>query len=137
MEIVENNKLIAEFMEVKLSSKHFIIPELERLTTAPYSYEVETSSLFEADELEYHESWDWLMLVVDKIEKMGYNFSTRLNHDTNEGAIHYSCFAQRDEENKVAFDKIIGGVVSSKTEKIDSVYQAVLTFINWYNLKNK
>ena len=48
-EIIEGNKLIAEFMD----KPPHIMPEL----------------------LKYHTSWDWLMPVVEKIGSLSYNDS--------------------------------------------------------------
>ena len=55
---MESNKLIAEFMG-KYCSKSI------RPQPKPY---------------EYHEDWNWLMPVVDKIESLGYSYD-RINAD--------------------------------------------------------
>ena len=51
---MENNKLIAEFMDVDY---------------------VDVDTYLESNkELKYHKSWDWLDKVVEKIERLGYSF---------------------------------------------------------------
>lgn len=57
MNTQENNKLIAEFMGI-------VYPKLDNVIVV---YNV----VIKEDDLEYHESWAWLMPVVDKIEDMG------------------------------------------------------------------
>ena len=60
----EKNKLIAEFMGFvyKWQPKHnyFCRPE-HSMENNEFSYAI--------DDLKYHSSWDWLMPVVEKIEK--------------------------------------------------------------------
>lgn len=51
-EIIEGNKLIAEFMKVSVSDYT--------------SYEEEGRKCYTENDLEYHSSWDWLMPVVEK-----------------------------------------------------------------------
>ena len=52
-EIIEGNKLIAEFMGVDVDSYT--------------SYAEELRKCYSESDLEYHSSWDWLMPVVDKL----------------------------------------------------------------------
>jgi len=54
MTTTETNKLIAEFMETKDDKDRY--------------FHESSEYFFEACELEYHTSWDWLMPVVDKID---------------------------------------------------------------------
>ena len=51
-EIIEGNKLIAEFMEV----------EINNCT----SYPEEGRKCFHIDDVEYHSSWDWIMPVIKR-----------------------------------------------------------------------
>ena len=72
-EIIEGNKLIAEFMGYNL-----IIPSMRRYPNnwktsyweRNYDIEKHTTDhvLCEENGLKYHSSWDWLMPVVEKIE---------------------------------------------------------------------
>ena len=52
---MNDNKLIAEFMEFKFSKGEYYRPLYNSGDWIP------------EDELQFHESWDWLMPVVDKI----------------------------------------------------------------------
>lgn len=67
------------------------------------------------DELKYHESWDWLMPVVEKIESLGYWVNR------NDGDITIS--------NKS--DMVV--VTPMSSGGIDMMYKAVVEFIKQYN----
>src|SRR6056297_493676 len=88
--IQENNKLIAEFMGYNVDEIKFIL-EADSL---PHLVRTSTHLLFLDDEdkketsiwdfIEFHNSWDWLMPVVEKIEKLpneayGYEYYTDSN----------------------------------------------------------
>ena len=62
----KTNKLIAEFMGMT-----YYIPNDDSLMVekAPIGVLVTPTK-----SLEYHESWDWLMPVIEKIESLGYTF---------------------------------------------------------------
>jgi hypothetical protein len=115
--IVENNKLIAEFMG-------------NQLDTVENIYWIDDNIIgkygFAPDELVYNTDWNWLMSVVKKIETLNYDFKilggnwviiTDIDPDRNEG------------------EEIIE--IGGKESKLKAVYTAVIEFINWYNLKKK
>jgi hypothetical protein len=62
-EILKGNRLIADFMEVDYSGKFQYI--------ARVGYTVSLSE----EHLQYNSSWDWLIPVFQKIEKLGYGWS--------------------------------------------------------------
>lgn len=87
---MKDNKLIAEFMGL--------------------------DGWWSENEFKYHSSWDWLMPVVEKIEKEGANIiigtnSVRISHDENEVYVAKS---------------ITGDVVQSK---IQATYKTVVYYI--------
>ena len=63
-EIIKNNKLIAEYMGLEKGVAYYI-PNYEK--HCKFSYD--TTNLFFPEELKYHESWDWLMPVIEKLAK--------------------------------------------------------------------
>ena len=72
-------------------------------------------------QLKFHTSWDWLIPVIEKIEKLNYDFE-----------ILGGCWViikdvdpNRDESTEII-------EVSSET-KMQTVYNAVCQFIEWYN----
>lgn len=93
-EIIEGNRLIAEFM-------------VER-----------SDLLFITFSSKYHKLWDWLMPVVEKIESMGHPCKICLSHTE---------FLHCHSDTMSITWPMAG------TSKIESVYDAVLTFIKWYN----
>ena len=112
-EILEGNKLIAEFMNLE---------EIDGFTTSlsglevsakGYKYEYEFVLL---DDLRYHSSWDWLMSVVEKIEFLS-------GHLVEIGLT--SCTIKNIDLTWVH--------TSQGISKIESVWLACLAFIKWYN----
>ncbi len=65
-EILEGNKLIAEFMQAKNEiSDVYYLPEFGHYFN---SYgQIEWNECFRSNELKYHTSWDWLMPCIGKI----------------------------------------------------------------------
>jgi hypothetical protein len=111
-EILNGNKLIAEFMGIKYDENK-------------YSHE-SSEFYFEDSELEYHFSWDWLMPVVEKIEKLD-------NGIYQVDILQEGCKIMVRCKN---FNSPIDKTVSKMPEgirKIESVYLAVIEFIKWYN----
>lgn len=118
METTESNRLIAEFMGVKMHidadnpnnyERYVQIPN----TSCPNGYHVK--------EARYDSSWDWLMPVVDKIESLGF-------WSEIQGGV----------QAVTIFGKVNTGVdIISEDDKgytkIQSVYAAVIRFINWHN----
>ena len=100
-EIESGNKLIAEFMGCPY---HMNDEDCEY-------YEVWHDELIPVDSLEYHTKWDWLMPVVEKIEKeLGFDVIITL----------YSC--------------MIGDTADGfREDKISSTWWAIVKFITWYN----
>lgn len=134
--ILEGNKLIAEFMEMTTVTKyrHY---DTGRLVNYSYKLDAEynidpnfpiivykdkKNTIFE--ELCYYSSWDWLMPVVIKINTMDdFEFSTTIftmdcNIQNKSGYIISNCEC-----------------VYNPDELIKSVWSVVVEFINWYNSK--
>ena len=140
--ITENNKLIAEFLEWKNSNwtvptKGFEIrrkydleipnglklyKEEEIQIEGEWGYaDVEQERCFYEDLL-FHSDWNWLMEVVEKIERLGYVFEIKITGCRINQIENGSIIVLRWEEDKT---------------KIEAVYNACLEFIKWYNEQNK
>ena len=111
-QILENNKLIAEFMNISCfeefnNSLLVSHPEEGIWYYEPLWY------------LDYHSDWSLLMPVVLKIETLGYRV----------GIIDCGCHIN---DNNGDYDNTI----YDKRSKIEAVYQSVIEFINWHNQTN-
>lgn len=117
-DIINNNKLIAEFMGHKVSKDHAEIQldktyeEVNRYWTK-HKHKTEgdiytTGKLVPVNGLKYHKSWDMLIPVVKKIQQMA--------HDDVKNEIRH-----RYEYNHL--------IIKLKHLDIDYLYKAVLEFI--------
>ena len=114
MKTTENNKIIAEFLSVKIHPCETI----ENFKFLP----IEERGLYNGyfiDELKYHEDWNWLMEVVEKIESLGYRIEI----------VKHICRIYLSNKETI--------IISENTPKIEAVYNAVVEFIKWYNNQNK
>jgi hypothetical protein len=92
---METNKIIAEFMGV-----HYECPQVDGFTPPG----------------NYHDSWDWLMPVVEKIESMGFDVNI-LSNGTQ--IIDYS--------NNIEIANNVADI--SFDRKIEHTYDSVIKFI--------
>lgn len=108
MDTTENNKLIAEFMGLKIHSDFDTM--CENLLRKDSSF---NTALFNA-------SWDWLMTVVDKIESIKIeDYKVLVEISTNICTIA-----------PAHWEELIN---IQSSDRFSAVYHAVIDFINWYN----
>lgn len=140
--IIENNILIAEFLggEIVLwEAKDRLGDDIENDT-----YYVYFPGLFggiSVEDLNYHEDWNWLMQVVEKIENLkpisflsGRNwigFDVKI-YKTFNTQTHYCTIKYLKEGGDMT---IANGF--SKITKIEAVYNACTEFIKWVNNESK
>ena len=107
MKTIEGNKLIAEFLNIKVPNERGDKIEEEAIKNG--------NELWYIDELKYHDSWDWLMPVVEKVESLGY-WVNRINGDA----------WIVDNNNIVVINNQMhhGG--------IEATWLVVIEFIKWY-----
>ena len=126
-EIIEGNKLIAEFMGGVYDSDvneywFYLNPPNWISKFAPTTYE-----------LKYHSSWDWLMPCIDRIilidmgvphmRRIYFNtFRCRKNHPTE---YTYKVRIHND------FKDIL--IKTESNSEIEATWLAVTQFIKWYN----
>lgn len=119
-EIIEGNELIAKFMGYEIPTQTHI-----KLKWIVYD------GVFQS--MKFNCSWDWLMLVVEKIESVKDK--------------HHGCFGVHISSNNCSIqgtnfrsDKIANPPIyfyeSYGDTKLEATYIACIKFINWYN-KNK
>lgn len=131
-EIIEGNRLIAEFMggttttidtcanhgQMQIPEWAFILYDFDTLKLGAYGY---------------NSSWDWLMPVVEKIEKLPYTryvtggFSTAITSS-------WSFISPTEDGLREPEFKSMQGLGKSK---IQAVYDTVIQFIQWHNNQPK
>lgn len=120
-EIIENNKLIAEFMGYVpcrlFNDDSYIKAEwLERHNNNDTWDLPDGVKPYLSMPIQYNTSWGWLMPVVEKIESLGYIFQI-----WNSSAEYFK-----------PFEAIMATNYDGET-KIEGTYKAVIAFINYYN----
>ena len=80
------------------------------------------------EQMQFNNSWDWLMPVVERIESLNYQ------HAISIGAIRVFCHTT---ESADCVDFEYGTSIGNGKSKIQAVYSAVVHFINWYNEQSK
>jgi len=139
MNTIENNTLIAEFMRHRISQFYAHIeaggtyPEVEKYWTNHGSMskygniEVQTPGRGIAfRNLCYHDSWDWLMPVVEKIKQYCLYKVEDVGGDYKVVFIDNSGYNPSEQKMFMFSDK----------DYKKATYKAVVEFIKWYN-KNK
>ena len=128
-EIIEGNKLIAEFMEVKnvreynLNSKHKCLVISDDDGFIDY---VEGINF-----LSYNDSWNRLMPVVENIKKLEFEFNTFSDYTKTEK------YRNEVRISELSVDKYCR-ILIRNTDMLDAIFNAVVEFIKWYNEnKNK
>ena len=127
--IVENNKLIAEFLDWEFDdlSETFETPFLKLVEPQAFGDE-QFSCKLQDFELEFHNDWNWLMKVVDKIESFVFDDNNSFN--VTIGATNYCVIQDSNGE-------IYENIEDSEETKLLTVYKAIIKFIKWYNEQNK
>lgn len=127
-EVIEGNKLIAEFM----GGKYMHEPYLEYITFNPITfggmsggYSCHLSGCL------FHSSWDWLMPVVQQIQDIEVTPPPNYTYYRIEIAVQ----GYVKIEGPFPFPKIFKNV-SKCGSLINAVWQAVVEFIKNYNIKN-
>ena len=132
--VLEGNKLIAEFMGAIFhkdwTSAIYKIPQ------DTYEYIINptpvSSKFWMADEMCYHSSWDWLMPVVDKIEKENasqftYRYYDEINWGKELHVVTSSYFLN-------SYNRLNKKFKCESSNKLEAYWLAVVEFIKWYNL---
>lgn len=108
-QIIEKNKLIAEFMGAKM-----IVEDYYGINIIKFPDE----STKDLNGLKYHSSWEWLMDAVDKIQILRERF--------NNPKLEYGLTLIN------AMDRWLY-VQHKSLSKKEAVWLAVVEFIKWYN----
>ena len=126
-QIIEGNKLIAEFMGLKQVKWDYgellwVHKDFKEDFTDVHDYS--NSSTFDwgnafpqTEKLFYHSSWAWIMPVVEKIESMGYD-------------VFINGLYCRITDCGMSDFELESGEVNTK---IEAIWFTVIEFIKWYN----
>lgn len=130
MNPIENNKIIALFMGARFISDGCNSPTSKDIFIPIHgNCRIDTIELGKGKIIQYHNSWDWLMPVVEKIE------STELRI---KGGSNYPDFDIFSTGINVAIPGLLE-IANIPNEqyvelgKMKSVYNACIEFIKWYN----
>lgn len=115
--ITENNKLIAEFMDVypRESEPHTGLKQWY----SPIDLDIAglPDEMTYSDELKFHASWDWLMPVVERIFSLGYDYTMK----------------PRGMDIRERLGQNIVSITGEGEPQEKVVYKAVIEFIKRYN----
>jgi len=117
-EILEGNKLIAEFMGARSyeSNNYFMDYGLQK--NSPKNMKGQT--IIHMSDILYHSSWDWLMPVLNKCYKLQKDEHTGINTSIKSNCLQYVLSPG---------DFMCDGA-------IEIVWEIMVHYIKWYN-KNK
>ena len=120
-EIIEGNKLIAEFMGIRYHDNNTVSGHPSILSIIMGEDKI-------AD-FKFHTSWDWLMPVVEKMELIQY--------EPKDGDDSYNW--NTPYLRTIAFNmvRINRQQLFQEETKIKSLWKAVVEFIKWYNTQKK
>lgn len=125
-EIIEGNKLIADFMGVIPKPVDGVYVYSDMPWFSMHEKDKEKAMKYFFEYVKYHSSWGWLMPVIEKIEEMPLcsvcikSNGTRIrvyNFETLDDVI-FQAYPKRNSSDKT---------------KISVTYSAVVRFIEWYN----
>lgn len=127
-EIETNNRLIAEFMGAKYIGKDRMNGHDYDMFDFPESFPITLST---ADDfgmkrtgyLGFHERWDWLMIVFEKINENPSEYDISI-----EARGCWLTFIHEGRVEKAMIDKF---------PLIECVWLMVVAFIKWYNAQSK
>jgi len=121
MDIIANNRIIADFMGGKPS--HPIAQNDDYWLPIHGIVNCKTIELGKGKIMKYHKSWDWLMPVVEKINVMDdFNYTVEIMY-------HYTAITG----NRMGCGVIVD---CDGDTMFDGLYRAIVKFIKWYNKKS-
>lgn len=124
---VKCTKIIAEFD----GWKHYPTPK--QTGKGYWNFPEKGYSQWSLDEMKYHTSWDWLMPVVEKIEKIGL----QVNITTTHTCIMWIGDSEEHTTLLSKFKTILIEPEDHKEKKIYYCFMAIVAFIKWHNLQTQ
>ena len=153
---MENNKVIAEFMEYQIlrkkyqflnynsSNESYYESEEGEIVCDKLGYEVnlypDSDPLYDLEELPFNSDYNLLMEVINKIVKLGFLYKFTSCYTISGRWIVHKISFQKNTVDHVFNDKYIVKYESdypNNEDSLTSIYNAVIEFIKWYNEQNK
>lgn len=116
-EIVEGNKLIAEFMGIDYD-------KTANISDGTSSYH---------ENIKYNSSWSWLMPVIEKMEKIKPPFTPSITYESYT-TWEFQLRIRVEQGIDTLFHEITGGAVENKLIKY---FGTIVKFVQWYNTQSK
>jgi hypothetical protein len=136
---IQNNKIIAEFMgctNFKMYNDSFTFDHPNKTKwewSNRFKDNIETNN-FSSSSSFYDNDWNWLMEVVEKIESLEF-------YPKNSTCIGFDSFGVEINKNRCDItrygDFTSHLLQSNGNTRMETVYNAVLDFIKWYNEQSK
>lgn len=128
-EILEYNKRCSKFLGQ--ISQPFKFPQFEYIKS-----DGDYSDIFFDNQLKFHTDWNWIIEVVEAIEKLGYQFDITDNEVGINSNImsmeNISTGGTMNSYNRSYYPTIIS-VCEEEYSKKEAVVQAINQFLIWYN----
>lgn len=128
MDIIESNKLIAEFLGYNVVDE----PKVVNGENFFEYFDEEKGYTICDTSLQFHYSWNHLMPVVERIRTIASwdrdKFGTEVIINGNKTTIKSGGYGEK-EHGKLFFNRTFHGSFNSK----EHTYKAVVEFIQWYN----
>ena len=112
MNTTENNKKLAEFLGWEV--KHYSTPICDIVT--PFGQLTET-------QLKFHNDWNWIMLVAEKIEQTETKDGRTFTIDLHKDNVIINQYGKYNNEI----------IVTEGGTRIENLYKACIEFVEWYN----
>lgn len=119
IDIKDKNGMLANFMQLEIHDS--ISLGGASIKTYEYNY-----FLYSVAELKYHSDLNWLMSVIDKMQKLGYSLTT------DPHTIQVKEYLSGKEELIIHHDLIY----EKNSTTIQFYYDVVIDFVEWYIKKN-
>jgi|TARA_R110000796_G_scaffold112555_1_gene224117 hypothetical protein len=123
----EENSVIAEYLELMKCPNCENCGGFKISPTGEYSEKM-SSQILQPKQMRYHLDWNWLMIIIDKIEstKDDYHGYFGVYISSNGCSIQGSKLRPDISGNKVYFSQV------HEPTKFESTYKCVIYFIKWY-----
>lgn len=135
MNTTDNNKLIAEFMELKPTKIHSNYQWNDGVFFSVVEYTEEKAKQAIYEYVKYHESFDWLIPVVEKIESIGKNdYFVHIMGNSCFITTNNPCILEKNnyDECIISSVEIFSYKEDMQPTKLECIYRVVVEFIKWH-----